>query len=161
MNFTLPRVLLFALPVLLTGCRAWERTYDPMPLSEMPILEDGAPIAGAECDSCSDGPAWKRYTLWGRIRYAATCGSGCGEWYWGEWLYDPPPAKGCDKCDMDGNYVGAQPCNDCRSWFPWLRGFRDGSGCPSCGQPGEHDCAVPIPEEEWEPVPQEPAQRTD
>ncbi len=140
--------------VFLTGCHAWNHTYDPMPLGEVGYVEEGTGgLGAADCPSCENDPPWKRYTLWGRIKYAATCGSGCGEWYWGEWHYDPPPTKGCDRCDQDGHYIGPQPCADCRpGWFAWLRGHRDGSGCPSCGVVGEHDCAVPPPVAEWETV---------
>ncbi len=130
-------------------------------------MEGGVGVDGGDCDACSSQPIWKRYTIWGRMRHAATCGSGCGEWYFGEWLYDPPPAKGCDKCDMDGNYIGPQDCPDgeCRGIFHHLHGRRNGSGCPSCGVAGEHDCAAPafddalegtIIDESVVPIPQVP-----
>jgi hypothetical protein len=38
------------------------------------------------------------------------CGSGCGNVYWGEWLFDPPEC--CDACNDDGcwaGYAGSAP----------------------------------------------------
>jgi hypothetical protein len=46
-----------------------------------------------------------------------TCKSGCGGFYWGDWINHPPC---CDPCD-DGDWVG-DAC--CPPWgFPLLRGL--------------------------------------
>jgi hypothetical protein len=68
-----------------------------------------------------------------------TCGSGCGELYWDEWLSDPPDA--CDPCDNCGNWIGPQlpgpSCfhrflaGSCSLWgYRWM-----GQGCDAF--PGE------------------------
>ena len=60
-----------------------------------------------------------------------TCGSGCGDIYWGEWLSNPPDA--CDPCDGCGNWVGPRCCPP-RWWqqltcgAPGLWGWRCGDG---------------------------------
>jgi hypothetical protein len=33
------------------------------------------------------------------------CGSGCGDVYWGEWIFDPPEC--CDGCNDDGCWAGS------------------------------------------------------
>ncbi|MCO6454231.1 MAG: hypothetical protein J5I93_02845 [Pirellulaceae bacterium] len=38
------------------------------------------------------------------IHRSLTCGGGCGEIYWDEWISDPPDA--CDPCDCDGHWNG-------------------------------------------------------
>jgi hypothetical protein len=59
----------------------------------------GAPCGAGCCDGC--GPL-------GFCEGLLTCGSGCGEMYWGEWLSDPPAC--CDPCDPCGQWVGSCCC---------------------------------------------------
>lgn len=53
------------------------------------------------------------------VTRALTCGSGCGEVYWGEWYNDPPPA--CDPCDDHGNWTGTTCCPPRRRPFSGVR----------------------------------------
>jgi hypothetical protein len=47
------------------------------------------------------------------------CGSGCGDVYWGEWIYNPPDCS--DACNEDGCWTGSScngsygPCGGCGS----------------------------------------------
>lgn len=41
------------------------------------------------------------------LRRTFTCGSGCGEIYWGEWINDPPS---CDACNDHGDWTGTACC---------------------------------------------------
>jgi hypothetical protein len=70
-----------------------------------------------DCNSCGSGCQPLR-NLWGML----FCSKGCGEFYFDEWINDPPDR--CDPCDQHGGYVGHQPC---RRWFLGGR-----SGC--CGR---------------------------
>lgn len=72
----------------------------------------------------------------GIIKNALTCGSGCGEIYWGEWISDPPDK--CDACDQDGNWIGPHCCppSGWSRFWAGLHGQRmagDTTGCASCG----------------------------
>ena len=93
------------------------------------------------CGSCATcppaGPGCGH--VLGHLNSALTCGSGCGEVYWGEWINHPP--KYCDPCDNNGNWTGAGACG-ASSWRPFqglrnLWGYRYASagyesGCSSC-----------------------------
>jgi hypothetical protein len=57
-----------------------------------------------------------------------TCSNGCGEFYFDEWINEPP--ERCDPCDNFGRYVGPQ--THCRPWLAGLRGLRGYRGCGSC-----------------------------
>jgi hypothetical protein len=89
------------------------------------------------------------------------CSSGCGEFYFDEWINDPPDR--CDPCDQHyGNYVGHRPCRP--RW--WLGGRSGGQpcggcdgGCDSCTAGGEDfdipadGQVLPAPQSESEMVP--------
>jgi len=109
------------------------------------------PILG-DCSRCgvcggSDCPG---YTPCGYLKYMLTCGSGCGEIYYNEWISDPPDC--CDPCDDCGNWC--QGCGTHRRRLV-IDGVRDliaglrtvsclatcdgtdcGSGCRGCGRLG-------------------------
>jgi hypothetical protein len=111
---------------------------------------------------------------------AIHCSSGCGEFYFDEWINDPPDR--CDPCDeCYGNYVGHHPCKP-RWWFGGrgLCGHRCGTACDCgdevCGAEGCDSCAagahdiqgevgeLPTPQPEMapmmpEPMPQNEARR--
>jgi hypothetical protein len=42
------------------------------------------------------------------------CGSGCGDMYWGEWIYDPPAC--CDSCNEDGCWAGSSCDSSYDAW---------------------------------------------
>jgi len=72
-----------------------------------------------------------------RIAQGLTCGSGCGEVYWGEWISTPPKPDPCDSC---GNYTGVPNSKMYRPHRQPVRkivravaGVRYGSPCRSCG----------------------------
>ena len=110
----------------------------------------GVGYQGGACASCesewgADPEPWRRYTLAARWREATTCGAGCSERYWGEWWYDPPPPKGCDRCDLDGHWIGPQ-CADglCPPGIvPGILGERNRAVC--CEDGFEPEMAAPVP----------------
>jgi hypothetical protein len=92
------------------------------------------------------------------------CSSGCGEFYFDEWINDPPDR--CDPCDeCYGNYVGQRACPPRwqlggRGWFGGRQcdGGCDG-GCDSCTAGGEEfdipdsPGGLPAPQSEIVPTP--------
>lgn len=90
---------------------------------------------------------------------AINCSSGCGEFYFDEWINDPPDK--CDPCDTHGGYVGQRACPP-----RWFLGGRHGqgdcgetgcgdAGCTTCGDGHGHDLhegevleEVPLPQPE-------------
>ncbi|MEX2174656.1 MAG: hypothetical protein WD872_09865 [Pirellulaceae bacterium] len=69
---------------------------------------------------------------------ARTCGKGCGEIYWGEWISDPPDC--CDPCDpCHGQFTGPHgycSLGPCQRLLAALHGFRycpKPCGFESCG----------------------------
>ena len=130
---------------------------------------DGSCGAGGDCGvgpSCGAGGCCPHpfRNLWRSI----TCSSGCGEFYFDEWVNDPP--ERCDPCDDHGRYAGPQ--GGCQKWLRSGRGsmsYRCGRtcdtscgyeggcgtpGCSSCGQSeGSHDEVIETP------TPAEPMQR--
>ncbi len=115
----------------------------------------GVGMAGGECGidgcggcaSCSPVGPCGGHVL-GHLNSALTCGSGCGEVYWGEWINHPPTY--CDPCDQQGNWTGAGACGvgacGASCWHPFqglrnLWGYRFASagcdsGCSSCSTCG-------------------------
>jgi len=62
-----------------------------------------------------------------RLGRRLTCGEGCGEIYWHEWISDPPaPCDPCDECT--GQFIGPRCCPPRRSMYFGGR-YCDGS-CP-------------------------------
>lgn len=95
------------------------------------------------CSDCTQGDT--RAGFGQRI----TCGKGCGEIYWDEWISDPPaPCDPCDECT--GDYIGRRCCPP-----PWryrreamLLGGRCAedcceAGCESCTQAAFHEQGAP------------------
>lgn len=72
------------------------------------------------CGDCCPGPC--HHGFLSPLEQLLSCGSGCGEVYWDEWLSDPPDC--CDPCDPCGNWIGPQgdcchcsePLNHCNGW---------------------------------------------
>lgn len=64
---------------------------------------DSCDGVGCESGGCAVGHCPGSH-LGSCIRNALTCGSGCGDVYWGEWISDPP--AGADPCDDCGNWTG-------------------------------------------------------
>jgi hypothetical protein len=91
--------------------------------------------------------------LRGHLSGSATCGKGCGEVYWGEWVSDPPDC--CDPCNSCGDWQNQQCCSPGllrRVWWG-AHGYRLGgqhgdanccggcNGCGSCGGGGVQSAA--------------------
>lgn len=80
---------------------------------------------GSQCGTCGILP-W--------LIYGKTCGKGCGDIYWGEWVSDPPDC--CDPCDKcTGCWTGQRgPCclGPCQRLLAAFHGY---SYCPppNCG----------------------------
>lgn len=102
----------------------------------------GATAPTKPCAAGDVGPCGQSccFTVRGWLRNNLTCGKGCGEVYWGEWISDPPDR--CDPCDdCHGQFVGQRGCcppgffGRLAHGFSCLRpcGGCGGSGCTSCG----------------------------
>jgi hypothetical protein len=101
-----------------------------------------SPVVGGDCDACEGPCDGSCDTACGQFpRSCGTClpgvrggfsglmlpllstrlacGSGCGDVYWGEWIYNPPEC--CDACNEDGCWAGSScdgsygPCGGCGS----------------------------------------------
>jgi hypothetical protein len=88
------------------------------------------------CGDCASGTCGHGY-LAASAKSSLTCGSGCGDIYWGPWSDCPP-----DSCDPCGTYA-CDPC--CSPWAPLkgllhLWGYRYSPACGSCG--GCDSCGV-------------------
>lgn len=59
-----------------------------------------------QCGTCSGG--CEGHTPCQSLKHVLTCGAGCGQIYWGEWLSDPPDQ--CDPCDNCGSWIGPRCC---------------------------------------------------
>lgn len=130
-----------------TGCCCFDRLYCPSggcATGFDPLLdsyEDGGGCSSCGVASCGSGSCATgacRGALRQTTKYNLTCGAGCGEVYWGEWLSNPPDE--CDPCDNWGGFVGARCCPprfwDCLcSSFCGMWGGRY-AGCGSCGSCG-------------------------
>ncbi|NLF71187.1 MAG: hypothetical protein GX575_19320 [Candidatus Anammoximicrobium sp.] len=91
------------------------------------------------CGECQPGSCYHPW-LWPRASRALTCGAGCGEVYYGEWMSDPPACD--DPCDSCGE-VSCGGCYGC--WNPLrglahLWGYRYAPG--DCGVGCEVGCDV-------------------
>lgn len=61
------------------------------------------------CDQCGHAPGECSCGFFSRLHRRLTCGEGCGEMYWGDWISDPPaPCDPCDECT--GQFVGRRCC---------------------------------------------------
>lgn len=113
------------------GCACIDQPYQPTACS------DGWDPMFGSCDSCGTCAGdCSGHTPISYAGHVLTCGSVCGEIYWGEWTSDPPAP--CDPCDNHGNWVGPQPCGPAH-WETFLAGFAGGRiggaecGCSECG----------------------------
>ena len=88
----------------------------------------------SQCDHCGEAMGSCRcgiFSAWHRLR---TCGRGCGEMYWGDWISDPPPP--CDPCDeCTGEFVGRRCCPPKRTML--FGGRCCDESCATCGPSGE------------------------
>lgn len=99
-----------------------------------PIVWNGAcnECGPGPCESCADCPS--DCGIVPLLLRSRTCGKGCGEVYWGEWVSDPPDC--CDPCDpCHGCWTGPQGCcnlGPCQRLLAALHGY---SYCPApdCG----------------------------
>jgi hypothetical protein len=87
-----------------------------------------------ECASCG-GARCQSGHPWHGTRNMLTCGAGCGEMYWGDWISHPPACG--DPCDNCGNWIGDGCCGP----WPLFSGLRSlwGYRYRSCGC-GASDC---------------------
>jgi hypothetical protein len=106
------------------------------------------------CDSCACPSDCGLFSF---CRWNKTCGRGCSDVYWGEWISDPPDC--CDPCDQCfGQWTG--PHGYCRlgpmqhllaafhgyKYCPkpccgeWCGGFCHKHACTSCGGIGCNAC---------------------
>ena len=130
---------LVALAVVLSfggGCTCVQNRHQGCVDSCCPNPDD--PILG-DCNKCGvcGGNDCPGYTPCGYLKYMLTCGAGCSEIYWGEWISDPPDC--CDPCDNCGNWVGPGCCNrkPVVNTLKALWGTRYlGGGCSTCGDNG-------------------------
>jgi hypothetical protein len=110
------------------------------------------------CESCATCPT--DCGLLPALRRGFTCGKGCGEVYWGEWISDPPDC--CDPCDQCyGQWTGPHGyCNlgpaqrllaafhgykycprpACDEWCGPLCSKQSCNTCSSCGGGGCSTC---------------------
>jgi|GEM_PF-954312 len=101
-----------------------------------------------ECGDCGGGSYYHCGLLpmaRARLGMHGTCGRGCGEVYWGEWVSDPPDC--CDPCNSCGDWQNQQCCSPGllrRLWWG-AHGYRLGGphgdanccgGCNGCGGGG-------------------------
>lgn len=81
---------------------------------------------------CTDGYGECGILPW--LFHGKSCGKGCGEVYWGEWISDPPDC--CDPCDQcTGDWTGPHGfCNlgPCQRLLAALHGYRY-CPAPDCG----------------------------
>ncbi|ADB15562.1 hypothetical protein Psta_0877 [Pirellula staleyi DSM 6068] len=106
--------------------------------------------APVKCQTGDVGPCGQSccFTVRGWLANQITCGRGCGEVYWGEWISDPPDR--CDPCDdCYGQFVGPRGCcppgffGRLAHGFSCLRpclpkcGPSCGPSCSTCGGGGE------------------------
>lgn len=121
---------------LVAGCAAPYTYYGdgacgPMSVSGRFADQSGCSDCAATAPCSGTAP-----TPNGIIKNTLTCGSGCGEIYWGEWISDPPDQ--CDACDQDGNWIGPHCCppSGWSRFWAGLHGQRmagDTTDCASCG----------------------------
>lgn len=100
------------------------------------------------CEACGEILGQCRCHPLTAFKNRITCGEGCGEIYWNEWINDPPMP--CDPCDEQcGNFIGRRCCPP-----PWrkrtsemLLGRRccttdcDGGACGNAGGCADGNCA--------------------
>jgi hypothetical protein len=101
---------------------------------------DGCSDCGA-CEQCGGAAGECGCGFLSRLGRRLTCGEGCGEIYWHEWISDPP--KPCDPCDeCTGQFLGRRCCPPRRSMYLGGR-FCDGS-CPAgnCRCGADHGEAI-------------------
>jgi hypothetical protein len=106
-----------------------------------------------ECgpDGCTSCAAPGDCGLLAALKRCKTCGKGCGEIYWGEWISDPPDC--CDPCDQCyGQWTGPHGyCNlgPCQRLLAALHGYKycpkpccNESCGPLCSKPAMAGCTT-------------------
>ncbi len=122
--------------VLLAGCAA-PYTYYGDGTCGGPISLSGRFADQPTCADCGEMPVTPATAAapTGMIKRALTCGGGCGEIYWGEWINDPP--EPCDACNEHGDWMGTRCCPPSgwsRLWSG-IHGQRAGAArCDSCSE---------------------------
>ena len=125
-----PAVLMVAAVLCFSGCVCYPPGYPMAGVGAGAGCDCGAAPCD-DCATCGHGPVAEA------VEECATCKSGCGEVYWGEWTSDPPDC--CDPCDNCGNWTGgAHHCRSCSPWAPFkgllhLWGYRYVPECGTCG----------------------------
>ena len=85
--------------------------HDCRESNAVPCCAAQCPSCAAQCPSCAaqcptGGKLPGALFRWANGRMS--CGSGCGEVYWNEWMIDPPDP--CDPCDACGEWTGQRDC---------------------------------------------------
>ncbi|MDA7951055.1 MAG: hypothetical protein MPJ24_06155 [Pirellulaceae bacterium] len=102
-------------------------------------------VATADYEVCSEGSCPEGRTPLKYLFRQLACGSGCGEVYTGEWLYDPPKDDPCDQC---GNWIGSGGCGYCNysvlkkirtNGLPSLIGTQDRNHIPHASHTSYHN----------------------
>lgn len=109
--------LLASALLLSCGCHGLDCAFQPAEFGygADPVLGscEAYGACGGNCPACAPCQ---------HLKQLLTCGSGCGEIYWGEWISDPPDP--CDPCDNCGNWIGPQRCPP-----GFLHSLAAGCGC--------------------------------
>lgn len=117
--------LLLTMVLALAGC-ASERVYRCGPdhgnFLAGRICEDDHPGA---CQVCGKPPGMCLGHPWNDFKNRFHC-KGCGDWYYDEWLCDPPDP--CDPCNNCGHFTGQRQCPP-----SWHKRFLSGLGGRACG----------------------------
>lgn len=122
LNSRLSFACLLIVVIGLSGCVCMDQRYEPSACNEQ-----WDKVLGS-CDQCGVcGGSCEGRTPCQSLKHVLSCGAGCGEIYWGEWISDPP--DDCDPCDNCGNWVGPRCCPPTL----WQRMFASGPcGCDVC-----------------------------
>jgi len=130
--------MLFAVLAMGSGCCSTCYQGRQTVLRSQPIR---SAIRGCErcgdtqCDGNDCGPriAYSPLDHLRQLPYLFTCGTGCGEVYWGEWTSDPPQDP--DPCYDCGNRAGPRPFRSMYFLQGWrnMWGYRYNNRCRECG----------------------------
>jgi hypothetical protein len=122
-----------------SGCCCLDRMYCPQGCEAGPDPLLDSCNGGGSCGGCCPGPFSQM------AKCGLTCGGGCGNIYWGEWINNPPDQ--CDPCNNCGNFTGPRCCPPL-FWDQFWGGLcclwggrfdsccNQHSGCASCGGTG-------------------------
>jgi len=79
----------------------------------------------------------------------ASCGSGCGEVYWHDWINNPPS---CDACDSCGHWTGDSIHGLGRTLFSGGCGGMCGHGSPGCAECAAGQTTTNAPTAAYQPA---------